>query len=189
MAKEANISEAEAEKYVLKFTKPSKAFGKEGKGENNMFYSRAQFDGIVDLVLRAYMEDPKNVSKENIKEFRNRITKLPSATQILFGRMIALDKDLAYDGACQFADAFTVNEARLEPDLFIVVSDPLREGEKKRGGISARVKTAISSRKNRPTPRFRNSVSPSEKASFGCFTARKAAFFRRMPTMPCAMRG
>lgn len=134
VAKEANISEAEAEKYVLKFTKPSKAFGKEGKGENNMFYSRAQFDGIVDLVLRAYMEDPKNVSKENIKEFRNRITKLPSATQILFGRMIALDKDLAYDGACQFADAFTVNEARLEPDLFIVVSDPLREGEKKRGG-------------------------------------------------------
>ena len=129
-----NISAAEAEKYVIKFTKPSKAFGKEGKGENNMFYSRAQFDGIVNLVVESYNEDPKNVSKESVKEFVRRLKAMPSATQVLFGRMIALDKDLSYDAACQFADAFTVNEAILEPDMFIVASDPLREGERKKGG-------------------------------------------------------
>lgn len=131
---EGNINAAEAEKYVLKFTKPSKAFGKEGKGENNMFYSKEQFDGIVDLVVQSFKEDRKNVSKESIKEFRNRISAFPSATQVLFGRMIALDKDLAYDGATQYADAFTVNEAILEPDMFVVVSDPIREGERRRGG-------------------------------------------------------
>lgn len=130
LSEATGITEEAAGKYVLKFTKGTPAFGKEGT-ECSLYCMPKRLQELFEYILRSYEESPQKAAADLKKGFRKYSSCLPSPTHIIYGRMLIDDKTMAeYDAPCQVADAFSVNGIRLEPDFFTAVADKEYAGSK-----------------------------------------------------------
>jgi len=111
-----------------------------GKSKVLVFVSKAEEDGIVTALLDSWEELAKNVEKDQ-KEKKSKskdktplqkacadlVKKCPlnklSPDIALFGRMVAENKDLSVDAACQVAHALSTNRVNVDMDFYTAVDD------------------------------------------------------------------
>lgn len=109
------------------------------------FYSKAEFDGLVQLAASTTIDSDlgealtkkkptkasKKVIEDAIDETMDTVTR--SADVAMFGRMFAANPKRNVDAAVQVSHAFTVHEAAIEDDFFTAVDDE-KDADDSRGG-------------------------------------------------------
>jgi len=111
-----------------------------GKSKVLVFVSKTEEDGIVKAMLESWQELAKNVEKEPKEKKSKSKDKTPlqkacadlvkrcplnklSPDIALFGRMVAENKDLSVDAACQVAHALSTNRVSVDMDFYTAVDD------------------------------------------------------------------
>lgn len=108
---------------------------KKGKAETQalLFASDSQINRLAEIAVAAHSEDDfeKAVKERTPKKILQEKNSIDIA---LFGRMVASDKDLNVDAACQVSHAISTHAAEVEFDYFTAVDDFKTEGEAEDAG-------------------------------------------------------
>jgi CRISPR system Cascade subunit CasC len=99
-----------------------------------LFLSHRQIDGLAELAIQAAREAGDGRPAIDGKEAKARSDREHSVDVSLFGRMVADDKDLSVEAACQVAHALSVHAVATEYDYFTAVDDHKSRGEDEDAG-------------------------------------------------------
>lgn len=128
-AKQLAVEAFQAAKIKLSAPKRAKDDGDDPESTYLLFLSRQQLANLAELAATTGLGTAQ--ARQAVKaEFR----KSNSVDLALFGRMVADDKDLNVDAACQVAHAISVHRVTQEFDYFTAVDDVKQASEAEDAG-------------------------------------------------------